>query len=366
MATSSNRISPKFIKELKPGEIFVFGSNLQGQHFGGAARIAHDKFGAEWGIGYGLTGNCFAIPTMHGGVEAIRPYVDKFIEYAKVHPEYTFLVTRIGCGIAGFKDEEMAPLFAKVENLPNVYVPQSWVEYIFTDTDNSGHDMVITDECFKALCHRYEYEIGAGICDRVPKILVRYVCNENEFGYTYLENCFLFFDDELYVWVDDEKWADDHNEDVVDAVFNSKCEGRGYAIRAIFAGIPTSYYDINCSEIYSGDVIEIDTGTQKIELALGIYNNEYCFMLDDRMLTLAECRKKEYRLKRVGTVFFQLDWSDDPMTIQEFAIKFNNPKDTDQEHSDKVLMAKFTPSFEKDIWAYKGFEILGKHYQWRE
>jgi predicted kinase len=99
------------IIRLEPNEIFVFGSNLAGAHGGGAARIALDFFGAVWGQGVGLQGQSYAIPTMQGGVETIKPYVDEFIEFAKVHPELKFLVTRIGCGIAGFRDEEIAPLF---------------------------------------------------------------------------------------------------------------------------------------------------------------------------------------------------------------------------------------------------------------
>ena len=95
-------ITPDYITRLEPNEIFVFGSNLAGFHGGGAARIAYEQFGAEWGVGVGRTGQCYAIPTMQGGVETIRPYVNEFIRYAEQHPELTFLVTRIGCGIAGF------------------------------------------------------------------------------------------------------------------------------------------------------------------------------------------------------------------------------------------------------------------------
>jgi hypothetical protein len=120
------RISPDFIKELAENEIFVFGSNLRGMHGGGAARVAMEEFGAEWGVGVGCTGQTYAIPTMHGGVDTIKPYVDEFVEYAKAHPELKFLVTRIGCGIAGFRDKDIAPLFAECVALENVFLPSKF------------------------------------------------------------------------------------------------------------------------------------------------------------------------------------------------------------------------------------------------
>ena len=117
-------ITPEYITELAKDEIFVFGSNLAGHHAGGAARIAHRKFGAISGQGVGLQGQSYAIPTMQGGVETIKPYVDDFILFTKEHKELIFLVTRIGCGIAGFKDEEIAPLFADAF----VALPKSFIE----------------------------------------------------------------------------------------------------------------------------------------------------------------------------------------------------------------------------------------------
>ena len=120
------RTTPEFITELQPNEIFVFGSNLKGMHGGGAAYIAYRKFGAIMGQGVGLQGQSYGIPTMQGGVETIRPYVDEFIAFAKEHPELTFLVTRIGCGIAGFTDEEIAPLFEKAHDVENIVLPEGW------------------------------------------------------------------------------------------------------------------------------------------------------------------------------------------------------------------------------------------------
>lgn len=122
--------TPDYITELKPNEIFVFGSNLQGAHAGGAAYVAMEYFGATWGQGVGLQGQCYAIPTMQGGVETIKPYVDEFISFAKAHPEYTFFVTRIGCGIAGFSDEQIAPLFHDALYIPNILLPEEFVNVI--------------------------------------------------------------------------------------------------------------------------------------------------------------------------------------------------------------------------------------------
>ena len=124
--TFTHRITPDIVSELAEGEVFVFGSNLQGWHGGGAARAAYNKLGAVWGQGTGLQGRSYAIPTMQGGVETIEPYVDTFIEFAKTHPEMRFLVTRIGCGIAGFKDSEIAPLFEKAVPVENICLPKEF------------------------------------------------------------------------------------------------------------------------------------------------------------------------------------------------------------------------------------------------
>ena len=118
--------TPEMIRELAPNEIFVFGSNLGGFHGGGAARAALNSFGAVWGQGVGLQGQSYAIPTMQGGVETIKPYVDEFIEFAASRPDLYFYVTRIGCGIAGFRDEDIAPLFEQALPLANVALPQTF------------------------------------------------------------------------------------------------------------------------------------------------------------------------------------------------------------------------------------------------
>ncbi|MDE5733750.1 MAG: hypothetical protein K2H83_01250 [Duncaniella sp.] len=122
--------TPENIDSLKPNEVFVFGSNLAGRHGGGAARAALNRFGAVWGQGVGLQGQSYAIPTMQGGVETIKPYVDEFIDFARSHTGLKFYVTRIGCGIAGFKDEEIAPLFKEASGVDNIILPRSFSDLI--------------------------------------------------------------------------------------------------------------------------------------------------------------------------------------------------------------------------------------------
>lgn len=126
------RYTPERIMELGSNEIFVFGSNLRGAHGGGAARTAYKRFGAVWGEGVGLHGQSYAIPTMQGGVETIAPYVDEFVEFAKHHTELEFLVTRIGCGIAGFDDSEIAPLFVAAYDVENITLPREFCKIIET------------------------------------------------------------------------------------------------------------------------------------------------------------------------------------------------------------------------------------------
>ena len=124
------RITPDRITQLNKNEVFVFGSNLEGSHGAGAAAVAANKFGAIWGQGVGMQGQSYGIPTMHGGTAKIKPYVDEFIAFAKNNTHLIFLVTRIGCGIAGFYEKEMAPLFAEGANVENIYLPDTFWEII--------------------------------------------------------------------------------------------------------------------------------------------------------------------------------------------------------------------------------------------
>lgn len=126
---SKQRITPEWINSLKDNEIFVFGSNAEGHHGGGAAAVAMHRFGAIWGQGEGLQGNSYAIPTM-GTLNETRIAVEHFIDFARQHHELTFYVTPIGCGIAGHKPGDIAPMFQHAVNLDNVFLPASFWNYL--------------------------------------------------------------------------------------------------------------------------------------------------------------------------------------------------------------------------------------------
>ncbi|MEE0805374.1 MAG: hypothetical protein U0L77_08130 [Prevotellamassilia sp.] len=369
--------TPDKIEHLSKCEIFVFGSNLEGMHVGGAARDAYKKFGAEWGVGDGPTGRCYAIPTMHGGLEDIRPYAEKFINYAKAHPNNRFLLTRVGCGIAGFKDLEMAQLFQEVLDIPNITYPRKWLPHMVIDitlglnTPRGKEDapLVVSDTVLKRLCEQHLYEIGSGIKKFLPNVKVRYVVEKNKFAYAYFGD-FFFFGDDFYVWEQDDKYLDCHNQDVVEEVFNDECEGRGYACRVIFAGVQTEFKDSNGEWIYTGDVIQVEKSQDRTEyLALGALSSEdgvgsYCFILDNHSWSLADCNRQHYKMLRVGTVFYQLN-PGDFIGVNQRTMDFNGWRDTEEERLQKVFMAKFTPNYDQELWKYQGLEILGVEYDWR-
>lgn len=131
----SMRITPNNIQELKPNEIFVFGSNLSGFHGGGAAKLAFDKFGAEWENGEGMQGQSYALPTKDKTIstlplEHIEMYVFRFISFARYMNKYTFLVTKIGCGLAFYTPKEIAPLFYKCKEIDNIFLPIEFWEIL--------------------------------------------------------------------------------------------------------------------------------------------------------------------------------------------------------------------------------------------
>jgi hypothetical protein len=125
------RITPDEIKKLEQGNIFVFGSNLSGRHGKGAAKTALG-WGAKWGQGSGLQGRTYGIPTKDASIRRtltiieIKPFVDEFIEFAKNNPDMIFLVTEIGCGLAGHKQKDIAPLFLNAVDVENIHLPEKF------------------------------------------------------------------------------------------------------------------------------------------------------------------------------------------------------------------------------------------------
>ena len=124
-----SRITPDHITRLGANEVFVFGSNEQGLHYGGAAKAALENFGAIMGQGNGLQGKSYAIPSM-GGLGVMGEYVKEFCEFAKAHPEKRFLVTEIGCGLAGYSISEVAPLFECCHNIEHISLPASFWDFL--------------------------------------------------------------------------------------------------------------------------------------------------------------------------------------------------------------------------------------------
>jgi hypothetical protein len=130
-----NRITNDEIIDVSGNEIFTFGSNLSGIHGAGAAKAAL-KWGAIWGVGVGFKGNTYAIPTKSEGIkrtlniEEIKPYVVDFINFSRENPDLIFYVTEIGCGLAGLKIEDVAPLFEDVIGIDNIHLPQKFWDVI--------------------------------------------------------------------------------------------------------------------------------------------------------------------------------------------------------------------------------------------
>ncbi len=126
--------TPDYIDNLLPKQIFVFGSNALGYHTGGASGTARKKFGAVWGQAEGLQGQSYAIPVDYGKDvrkdAEVKAAIDRFLSFSKEHPDLFFMVTRVGCGVAGYNDTEMAQFFKSAMDLKNVSLPKSFVEVL--------------------------------------------------------------------------------------------------------------------------------------------------------------------------------------------------------------------------------------------
>lgn len=129
------------IKYLNENEIFVFGSNLSGRHGAGAAKYAVQRFGAIRGQGEGLQGQSYAIPTrafepegsnniVTLSLDEIQDHVEIFLGFAEDNPRYTFLLTEVGCGLAGYNVCQIAPLFRRAQEMKNVKLPKSFMKIL--------------------------------------------------------------------------------------------------------------------------------------------------------------------------------------------------------------------------------------------
>lgn len=127
------KTTPESITELEPNQIFVFGSNLAGRHGAGAALTAMRRFGAKYGVGVGPTGQCYAIPTKDENFKTlplseIENHISRFLSCAKSHDHLEFLVTKIGCGLAGYEISDIAALFNNKYIPDNVVLPKEFLK----------------------------------------------------------------------------------------------------------------------------------------------------------------------------------------------------------------------------------------------
>ena len=378
------RYFDKNITRLTKCEIFVFGSNLQGEHTGGAALQAYREFGAEWGVGVGPTGRCYAIPTMHLGISEIKPYVDDFIAYVYAHPNNRFIITRIGCGNAGFTDDEIAPLFKEIRHLPNVVLHLKWkLMAVFGGCPPKRKVIpipaAITETDLKRLCEEYKYIIGSGIIEPLPDIRIRYVLGRDEFGFVRFGNFFMCEDGKLYVWSRNKDFEKYHNQAMVEEIFGDECLDRpGYFREAIFAGVETPFTDCRKRRLYTGDVVRVwlkgfdGSVPQKFYkrdsmlLAYGTlgenedcWNAMYACALDNHCVTFDMCAK----IQRCGTVFYRLDWGEEPVKLARRCFEFQDLYETSGlTEKDKEVLARYTPNFDKELWKYYGLKTLGVEF----
>ena len=370
-------------------EIFVFESTLEGEHTEGNAKIAYECFGAEWGVGAGRRGQTYAIPTNFMSVEEdFEPFVQDFIEYAKAHPNNRFILPRMECKGAVFYEKDIISLFEECFDLPNVQMSHAWNMRIITlrtiDAMAGGYakrdipepPKVMDEEVLANLCLQYRYQIGSGVNSNVPRIRIRYVIDRNQFGYVKFGEFFIVENGgsyDLYVWMQDDNYSELHNQAVVEEYFGDECLGRGFAVRMIFAGVDTCIKDVYGQNIFTGDVIDVRDGSHRMGfLAITMpphadsEHGDYGFPLDNCCFMLDSENNKRLKLKRSGTVFFQLDRTEKSKTIWERCLCFNGPRDTQKQHDTKTLMARYTPNFDKEEWKYEALAEMGAEFHWEK
>ena len=372
-------------KTLHP--IFVYESHLDGTHSYGDAEIAKEKYGAMDGFCIGRHGNSYAIPTDFDTVEGeFTAIVEDFTAYAKRHSELTFIISRFRCEHTVINEEDIIPLFKDAFDLPNVKVPDEWFDELLNLETFDDYEVcpIRTDEDFACttqddnslffLCRKFRVEIGYDLKKRLPKVRIRYVIDRDKFGYAEFGDYFFWVDNGLYVWHEDEEYEEEHNPDIVEDYFGHDCKGRGYTCRHIFAGIDTGYDDCEGSRMYTGDIVKVvySGGNEMGIFCLASIVSKagdgfYGFPLDNHSLTLDICKEKCYHLKRIGTIFYQLDPCEEPEPIWEKALTYNNALHNDEEKKVLLTMARYTPNFDKEVWKYLGLEILGiNEFDWKK
>lgn len=374
MKKANKRFTPDLVTELSDCEVFVYGSRRDRMHRVGAAKAAHDLFGADWDVAEGPTGRCYAIPLTHVRSEDMLPAIDRFVEYARAHPMQRFLLTRIGCGLGEYKDMDMAYLFRSCHEVPNISIPHQWLAGMLIDVTlgidvpaNSDHTpSVIDDHTLVRLCDEHLYEIGAGIRPSNISITMRYVSGRGSFGYAKFGD-FFYHDGCYWLWDTDDHWAGVHDQGVVEATFHDQCRDRGYVRPVINAGIETHCTDRHKRHIFTGDVLSVSkrSGLRPHTLALGRLGTgemaSYAFMLDNHSLTISECSSQHWQLTRIGTIFYQLPAEPLAIDVANAAYHFNMNDAFDR----GPLKARYTPNFDLEEWEYDALKMIGAEFNWQ-
>ncbi|MCQ2194418.1 MAG: hypothetical protein MJZ28_05645 [Paludibacteraceae bacterium] len=203
----------------------------------------------------------------------------------------------------------------------------------------------------------------------IMDVVVRYILDENTFGYAQMGD-FFFLDDCMYVISDDEKFKDIHNEEIpaiaADLHNSGWYRSERYVTRVIYAGVRTPFKDDKGDWIYTGDMVCANGDIISGVCAFPPYNdsydidipNNYGLMLDNCMLPLRDCRK----IERLGTIFFMLDNNDTEVNIEQIISSSVQQGTFDEEF---MLCAKFTPSYQKEFWKYIALKEIGAEYNWR-
>jgi len=184
------KITSENTQTLKSNEVFVFGSNLAGQHLGGAALLAKEKFGAELGVGEGMTGQCYALPTKDENIETlpiaeIHKAIEQLRETVGNNRDNFFIITAVDYGLAGYEAKDIAPMFENFINFKNISLPQSFVDVIFPKVIK-GYK--VTDSEMK--CRGFEYSLNKEYTHKGKVV----ICKSGFHFCKKLEDCFNYYD----------------------------------------------------------------------------------------------------------------------------------------------------------------------------